>query len=61
MKTFEEEYKELAEWYFSEQEKLEGNTPAWDGALDGAHTDAVRNLTNKYRARLSALRNKYKK
>lgn len=61
MKTFEEEYRELAEWYFSEREKLEENAPAWGGALDGVHTDAVRTLTNEYRARLSALRNKYKK
>lgn len=45
MKTFEEKYRELAEWYFSEREKLEGNAPAWDGILDGAHTDAVRKLT----------------
>ena len=33
MKTFEEEYRELAEWYFSEREKLEGNAPAWDGVV----------------------------
>ena len=61
MKTFEEEYKELAEWYFSEQEKIEKNVPPWGGALDGEDTEAIRNLTSEYRKKLNALRKKHQK
>lgn len=60
MKTFEEEYKELVEWYFSEQDKVDGNEKQWDGGLDGDHTDTIRILTNEYREKLKALREKHK-
>lgn len=58
MKTFEEEYKELIEWYFSERDMVEKNAPPWNGALDDEHTDAIRNLTSEYRAKLNALKKK---
>lgn len=60
MKTFEEEYKELVEWYFSEQEKIEENVKPFDGGLDGEHTDTIRVLTTEYRERLKAIRKKHK-
>lgn len=59
MKTFEEEYKELAEWYFSEQKRLEEESPPWGGVLDGEYTDAMRKLTSEYRMKLGVLREKY--
>lgn len=61
MKTFEEEYRELAEWYFSEREKMGENASPWGGALDGEATEAIRNLTSEYRKKLNALRGKHQK
>lgn len=61
MKTFEDEYKELAMWYFSEHDKIEGLGIPWSGGLDGEHTNAIRKLLVEYRKKLKQLRQKHGK
>lgn len=57
MKTFEDEYRELAEWFFDELEKINGIK--WTGGLDGEHAQKEREIGDLYRRRLRELRKKY--
>lgn len=60
MRSFKEEYIELITWYFSERDKIDETIEPWSGGYDGEHTAAIRELSVKYRAKLRALREKYK-
>lgn len=58
-KIFDNEYKELLNWFFEKRDKMERNAKPWSGGLDGEQTDEMRAVAAEYRARLKALRQKY--
>lgn len=60
MRTFEEEYKDLLTWYFSERDKISETDYAPSNGYDGEYTAAIWELGVKYRAKLRALQEKYK-
>ena len=58
MKTFDEEYIELLDWYEPKSRAID-EIP-WDGvSLDGNGTKEKRELTHEYRKKLKALKKKY--
>ena len=61
MKTFDEEYKLLVQWYFTERERIEKSSKPWDRGLDGENTEAMRKLGNQYRKKLKEIKKKYMK
>lgn len=61
MKNFDEEYKMLIQWYFSEREKIEKSSELWNGGLDGKNTEDVQKLGIEYRKKLKAIKRKYGK
>ena len=61
MKNFDEEYKMLIQWYFSEREKIEKSSEPWNGGLDGKNTEDVQKLGIEYRKKLKAIKRKYGK
>lgn len=61
MRSFNEEYRELLTWYFSERDKIDETIEPWSGGYDGEHTAAISELGVAYRAKLRALRKKYEK
>ena len=59
MKTFDEEYEELLEWFIKEHEKIDAMNIPMGLMLDGEDAELRDKAGDEYRKRLKALKEKY--